>query len=91
VLRILFMVPIYAMESWLGLKFRQAAEVLDTLRLSYESLVIYSFFSLLVGFLGGERHLARILRAKPQQRHVFPFCCVKPWEMGQPFSSSFGC
>ena len=77
------MVPIYALESWLGLRFKETAPYFDTMRECYEALVIYSFYSFLVEFLGGERNLIRLLRTKPQQEHIFPFCCFRAWEMGE--------
>lgn len=38
------MVPVYAFESWMGLRFKRAAMYFDVLRECYEAMVIYSFF-----------------------------------------------
>lgn len=83
ILRILLMVPIYALESWLGLRFKATAAYFDTMRECYESLVIYSFYAFLVEYLGGERRLVRVLRLKAAHKHMFPFCCLTPWSMGR--------
>jgi len=57
----------------------------EMMRECYESLVIYSFFNFLVEYMGGERHIIRMLRSKAPQRHVFPFCCMERWDMGPEF------
>eukprot|EP01006_Ploeotia_vitrea_P067118 TRINITY_DN9646_c0_g1_i1.p1 TRINITY_DN9646_c0_g1~~TRINITY_DN9646_c0_g1_i1.p1 ORF type:complete len:440 (-),score=196.98 TRINITY_DN9646_c0_g1_i1:30-1349(-) len=85
VLRILLVVPVYGIESWLGLRFTSTAIYFDTFRECYESFALYSFYCFLVEFLGGERQLVRTLRKKEEQRHFFPFCCCAPWPMGGPF------
>lgn len=50
--RILWMVPIYSVESWLALRFNDQKLVLETMREAYESFVVYSFFQLMKEFLG---------------------------------------
>lgn len=51
IIRILFMVPIYALNSWIVLKFPQTAIYLDTIRECYEAFVIYNFMMYLITFL----------------------------------------
>ncbi|MES1911045.1 MAG: hypothetical protein MHM6MM_009665 [Cercozoa sp. M6MM] len=85
VLRILLMVPVYALQAWLGLRFPSSAIVFDTLRDLYEAFVMYSFFLMLVEFVGGEPLLARALQEFPIVRHIFPLRCVTPWRMGDEF------
>lgn len=86
VLRILFMVPVYGLESWLGLRFSGSAMYFDVLRECYEALVIYSFFQFLVEFLGGEVAVVRMLSDKEaSQPHFTPFCCLSTWEKGSAF------
>lgn len=51
IIRILFMVPIYAMNSWIVLKFPKASIYLDTIRECYEAFVIYNFMMYLINFL----------------------------------------
>lgn len=47
------MVPIYATDSWLSLRFKDAALYLDLMRDSYEGYVIYLFLALMIAYLGG--------------------------------------
>jgi hypothetical protein len=75
-LRIILMVPIYAVNSWMGLYMPTHALYWDVLRECYEALVIYTFFNLLIISLGGEQQLARRLRYKDDHPHMFPFCCL---------------
>lgn len=51
VIRILWMVPIYAVDSWLSLRFKDARFYIDPLRECYEAYVIYNFFMYLVAYL----------------------------------------
>jgi hypothetical protein len=45
------MVPIYALVSWLSLRFSSARRWLSPVRECYEAVVLYSFISYLVGCL----------------------------------------
>ena len=51
VVRILWMVPIYAVNAWSSLVFPAAAVYLDSLRECYEAYVIYNFMRFLLNFL----------------------------------------
>jgi len=89
VVRILWMVPIYSIESWLCLRFHTWAIYIETLRDFYESYVLYSFFQFLIEVLGGEESLVLMLKDKSPTRgaHIWGLgYCVKPWIMGQPVS-----
>jgi hypothetical protein len=44
VVRILWMVPIYAVDAWMSLRFKDAAFYIDPIRECYEAFVIYNFF-----------------------------------------------
>ncbi|KAL7540580.1 hypothetical protein ACHAXR_010221 [Thalassiosira sp. AJA248-18] len=91
VVRILWMVPIYSIESWLCLRFHTLAIYIETLRDCYESYVLYSFFQFLIEVLGGEESLVLMLKDKSPTRgaHIWGLgYCVKPWIMGQPVSVS---
>ncbi|GAQ82047.1 hypothetical protein KFL_000980340 [Klebsormidium nitens] len=86
IIRILMMVPIYAVDSWLALRFKNVAIYINTLRECYEAYVIYSFFEYLLAYVGGETRLGEEIELKPQVEHVFPFSlALKPWRMGQTF------
>ena len=77
VIRILIMVPIYAISSFISLVSLEAAFVIDALRDIYEAFVIYCFFHLLIGYLGGERSLLILLHGRPPKYHVFPVTLIK--------------
>jgi len=85
VVRILLMVPIYSITSWLGLRFPEAALYLRTARECYEALAMYSFFIMLILVLGGHAPLVRLLEQQPPQEHLWPFCHLKPFEPGRHF------
>jgi len=84
------MVPIYAFEAWLGLFLKQYALYWTVLRETYESLVVYSFYQFLVGYIGNREKLVTVLddrykMNKDQQKHLFPFNCLPPWQLGESF------
>jgi hypothetical protein len=81
VARILLMIPVYALESWLGLRYVQLAMYFDVLRECYEAIVLYSFYQMLAIYLGGEANLHDLLKTKPPVSHMVPFCCMKKWRM----------
>ena len=72
VIRIMLMVPIYAIASLISLFSLQAAFFIDVVRDIYEAFVIYCFFDLLVAYLGGERSLLINLHGRPPKYPVFP-------------------
>ncbi|CAM9241489.1 unnamed protein product, partial [Ectocarpus fasciculatus] len=88
VVRILWMVPIYSVESWLSLRFRRFSIQIEALRQSYEAYVIYSFLYFLISTLGDEPKLINILKEKPSSRGEHPWPvnkCLSPWVMGYDF------
>ncbi|KAG7364431.1 organic solute transporter Ost alpha [Nitzschia inconspicua] len=95
VVRILFMVPIYAVQSWLSLRFHHARIYIDTIRDLYEAFVIASFVYYLIELLGGEESMVRILHYKVREdpsmerhlgHHAFPLSLVlTPWKLGVEF------
>lgn len=77
VVRILWMVPLYAVQSYLSLRFHDSRIYIDTLRDFYEAYVICSFVYYLTELLGGEAALIQILVAKRTTnpdlgKHPFP-------------------
>mmetsp|Transcript_4857 Transcript_4857/g.9908 ORF Transcript_4857/g.9908 Transcript_4857/m.9908 type:complete len:376 (-) Transcript_4857:180-1307(-) len=101
IVRILWLVPIYATNSWLSLMLGvlchpENAIYFDTLRECYEAFTIYSFFCFTVAAIEDLRGvgLAQLLQDKPPMQHWFPlrikcghleYHLVEPWQMGQPF------
>ncbi len=51
IVRILLMVPIYSLCSWLSLHYTEQALYFDLVRDCYEAYVIYQFFNLLIAFI----------------------------------------
>jgi hypothetical protein len=85
-IRILMMVPVYALESWLGLMLHEYSEIFEFMRALYESLVIFSFVQYLLEYLGGTVELGNITAGCPECEHIFPMKCVaKRWDMGPIF------
>jgi len=90
VVRILWMVPLYAVQSWLSLRFRNARIYIDTLRDLYEAYVIQSFLYFLMELLGGEDTLVQILQEKDSHYGIHLSLLrffIPPWEMGFEFVS----
>jgi hypothetical protein len=88
IVRIIWMVPVYSIESWLALRFGSYALVMETLRECYEAYAIYSFVHFLLSLLGEEANLAAILKEKPASRgmHKWPFnLMTSQWIMGHDF------
>ncbi|KAF9223062.1 DUF300-domain-containing protein [Gyrodon lividus] len=72
VVRIMVMVPIYAVASLISLFSLEAAFFIDAIRDIYEAFVIYCFFVLLLDYLGGERSLLILLHGRPPIPAIFP-------------------
>jgi Organic solute transporter Ostalpha len=88
VVRILWMVPIYAIQSYLSLRYHHARVYMCTIRDFYEAFVIASFVYFLVELLGGQESLVQLLRHKDPVygQHKFPISLVlQPWELGEEF------
>jgi hypothetical protein len=89
VVRILWMVPLYSVQSWLSLRYHQFALYIDTLRDLYEAFVIQSFLYYLVEILGGEDVLSRTLAEKGESYHgehgKYLGRFIPAWEIGEEF------
>ncbi|BEI82503.1 hypothetical protein CcaverHIS002_0303710 [Cutaneotrichosporon cavernicola] len=72
VVRIMVMVPLYALSSLIALYSLNAAFFIDAIRDLYEGFVIYTFLQLLITYLGGERDLLLRLNGRPPIPHTFP-------------------
>ena len=60
IVRVLLMVPVYALDSWFALRFVGLSVVVALIRECYEAYVLYSFFLLLVNYLEGEEKIIEI-------------------------------
>ena len=79
IVRILLMVPIYALDSFLALVAYHSATVISLVRDTYEAYVIYMFFHLLMDYLHGEDNiLAMWAQDKSTMKHLFPFTKCLP-------------
>ncbi|XP_048861150.1 transmembrane protein 184C [Brienomyrus brachyistius] len=83
-IRILWMVPIYSLDSWIALKYPSIAIYVDTCRECYEAFVIYNFMTFLLNYLGKQYpSLVLMLEVQEQQKHLPPLCCCPAWPMGE--------
>ena len=84
IIRILLMIIVYAICATLGLYYPQYSIYWDVIRDTYESIVIYSFYQLLIYSLGGyknvQKELSRIeIESYPR---MWPFkYCLKPIQL----------
>nr|CAG4636158.1 EOG090X05RX [Eubosmina coregoni]SVE69785.1 EOG090X05RX [Eubosmina coregoni] len=89
IVRILFIVPIYAFTSWLSLLFFHNNSYyiyFDTFRDCYEAFVIYNFLSLCYEYLGGEGNIMSEIRGKPiRSSWFYCTCCLA----GRQYSIEF--
>ena len=77
--RIILMVPIFAVDSWCSLWFNDLSLYFDVARDCYEAVVLWEFFALLMSYLGGEEQVQQLLKTKPPMKHPFPFCFAPPF------------
>jgi hypothetical protein len=62
--RCILMVPIFAIESFLALRYTEQRHVLEALRSIYECFVIAAFFHLMTDYFGGKEEAAAVLAAR---------------------------
>lgn len=71
IVRILLMVPIYALNSWFALRYKDIAFYLNTPREAYEAFVVYSFYQFLIAYLEKkEGHVDVLMASKPPVRSL---------------------
>ncbi|XP_054264305.1 transmembrane protein 184C [Macrosteles quadrilineatus] len=83
IIRILWMVPIYTLNAWMGIIYPDQTIFMDSFRECYEAYVIYNFMMYLLNYLNAESDFETQLATKPQVNHIFPFCWLSPWKMGR--------
>ncbi|KAI9190839.1 organic solute transporter subunit alpha/Transmembrane protein, partial [Polychytrium aggregatum] len=85
VIRIMFMVPLYAVTSLASLTSRYLAEYVDLFRDVYEAFVVYTFFILMINYLGGERELLTMLQDRMTTHHLWPLhYFLSPIDLSDP-------
>jgi hypothetical protein len=72
------MVPIYSIASWTSMVSLTAAQFLDPIRDIYEAFTIYTFFWLLINYLGGERSVIVTTHGRAPVQHLWPLNHVFP-------------
>ena len=80
VIRVLWMVPIYALNAWVALVMslfcadERLMCVPDAFRQCYEAYTIYSFYRFIVAYIEDAEGLplADVMAAQPPMRHLFP-------------------
>ncbi|CAF3558664.1 unnamed protein product [Rotaria sp. Silwood1] len=77
IIRILCMVPVYALTSWLSLLFLQAAIYVEFIQQCYEAYVMYCFLLLLTKYLGGHQGVEETFANKETIHMAFRlgYCC----------------
>ncbi|XP_037075605.1 transmembrane protein 184C-like [Pollicipes pollicipes] len=83
IIRILWMVPVYTLNAWMGLTFPHYTIYFDLGRECYEAYVIYNFMMYLLITLNEHMDLESVLATRPDLAHICPFCCLRPWRMGR--------
>merc|ERR1719348_959961 len=80
IVRILFIVPLYAFVSWLSLLFFTYDNYyvyFYAVRDCYEGFVIYNFLSLCYEYLGGEGNIMSEIRGRPiKSSYFYCTCCL---------------
>ena len=81
IIRILLVVPVYSITSMLALQYyKEAAQYLNLVRNCYESFTLFTFFQLLLDYLGGSSQAAKRIRQSGKETlpHPPPLCCLSP-------------
>ncbi|KAG9241842.1 organic solute transporter Ostalpha-domain-containing protein [Calycina marina] len=65
-------VPIYSLSSWSSIISLKVAMFVDPVRDIYEAFTIYTFFQLLINFIGGERSLIILMHGREPVHHLWP-------------------
>jgi len=85
IVRILVMVPIYSIDSWLSLRFVKLSLYFDVIRDTYEAYVLYCFFSLIVAYVERDFDIIELLHSKEPLTHPFPLQFLPKIKLGRSF------
>lgn len=79
--------PIYSISSWISLVSFSLAQWVDPIRDIYEAFTIYTFFQLLINYLGGERSLIVLTHGRAPVNHLWPLDHVlAPIDISDPYT-----
>jgi len=76
IIRILLMVPIYALDSFLSFRLYTFGIYFDLLRDTYEAFVINTFFCLLIEYTGGYQKTKEEFAKHETVKLIFPLNCI---------------
>lgn len=91
--RILLLVPVYALSSLASLAFPRREGLLRAVREVYEAVALHAFTAFMLALLAADAALSmatlpQVLASKPQVRHLWPVSRLcSPWPMGEVFLS----
>jgi len=86
IVRIVLIVPVYAIHSLLSLLFPQHALIFDTFKDCYDGYVLYIFLQLLVQYLGGENTMIAYIEIQGRIKHPWPFTnSLRPIQTNRSF------
>ncbi|CAF1031725.1 unnamed protein product [Adineta ricciae] len=78
IIRILVVVPVYAITSWVSILYFTSSIYMDLFKSCYEAYVIYCFLLLLTKYLGGHRGVAEVILNQDVIFLPLVRCCIKP-------------
>ncbi|KAF9318456.1 hypothetical protein BG003_011187 [Podila horticola] len=86
IIRIVAMIPVYSIISFLSYRFYKEAIYYETIRDCYEAFVLYSFFILLLTYLGDDTPSQRSKMTATEKRQLpFPLSCYFYNPLGDMF------
>ncbi|KAI4374041.1 hypothetical protein MLD38_012086 [Melastoma candidum] len=86
IVRIIFMVPVYALTSFLSLLFHQSSIYFNSIREVYEAWVIYNFLSLCLAWVGGPGAVVLSLTGRVLKPSWYLMtCCLPPMPLDGRF------
>jgi len=85
VVRIILIIPVYAVCSALSLTFDHHAHYINTIRDCYEAYCIHCFLVLMLDFPGGEAAVVEGIKEKGMLHHPTPFCYCPVIPLGADF------
>lgn len=79
--------PLYSISSWISLVSFSLAQWVDPIRDIYEAFTIYTFFQLLINYLGGERALIIMTHGRAPVSHLWPMNhLLAPVDISDPYT-----